>query len=424
VTDIFFSNKSADRERVRPIHDALVAAGFDVFWDQKVPAGQDWDKFIRGHLTGSKCAIVFWSRESIGSDNVRHEATVAKDQGKLITVLLEPLTAQHFPMGLYTLQAVTLPNWKGDFEDTEWKKLCREVEDRLTPLWVRQRTAEFEAELEAQRGRLAAVVSRDKVLRAQIAREARVQEELKHQHDKAMEEVGALKTAVEDLTQQRDKAMKEVGALKTAGKDLTQRRDKAMKEVAALKTAADDLTRQHDKAMKEVGALKTAGEDLTYQRDKAMEEVGALKTSVEELRRKCSEIESQAVELSQRLTESEAQRLLAQQSATRTWTGGSWDKRAPQSPLQSLKLSSTEAEPKGETEQVVGRRYKIILCCFGLLCILLSLTSSFGYFFFGVPALLAAGVLHYRRAAGALLDVRAPRWGVRYEDHRRDDRVR
>jgi len=51
VTDIFFSYSSADRERVRPIRDALVAQGFEVFWDQQVPAGTDWDSWIRQHLT-------------------------------------------------------------------------------------------------------------------------------------------------------------------------------------------------------------------------------------------------------------------------------------------------------------------------------------------------------------------------------------
>jgi hypothetical protein len=40
MTDIFFSYSSADRERVRPIRDALVAQGFEVFWDQVPPASR------------------------------------------------------------------------------------------------------------------------------------------------------------------------------------------------------------------------------------------------------------------------------------------------------------------------------------------------------------------------------------------------
>src|SRR5262245_1673971 len=70
MTDIFFSYSSADRERVRPIRDALVAQGFEVFWDQQVPAGMDWDTWIRQHLTKSKCAMAFWSATSVSSDKV------------------------------------------------------------------------------------------------------------------------------------------------------------------------------------------------------------------------------------------------------------------------------------------------------------------------------------------------------------------
>jgi hypothetical protein len=76
--------------------DALAAQGFEVFWDQEVPTGLDWDSWIRQHLAKCKCAMAFWSAASVASDNVRHEAMVAKQQGKLISVLLEPLTIQQF----------------------------------------------------------------------------------------------------------------------------------------------------------------------------------------------------------------------------------------------------------------------------------------------------------------------------------------
>src|SRR4051794_38497299 len=47
MADIFFSYSSADRERVRPVRDAFVAHGFEVFWDQEVPPSRDWDSWIR-----------------------------------------------------------------------------------------------------------------------------------------------------------------------------------------------------------------------------------------------------------------------------------------------------------------------------------------------------------------------------------------
>jgi hypothetical protein len=91
VADIFFSYSSHDRERVRQVRDALADNGFDVFWDQQTSAGMDWDTWIRRELGKSKCAVVFWSATSAASDNVRHEATVAKQQGKLISVFIDPL---------------------------------------------------------------------------------------------------------------------------------------------------------------------------------------------------------------------------------------------------------------------------------------------------------------------------------------------
>jgi TIR domain len=239
VTDIFFSYSSADRERVRPIRDALVAQGFEVFWDQQVPAGTDWDSWIRQHLTKSKCAMAFWSATSVSSDNVRHEATVAKQQGKLISVLLEPLTAEQFPMGLYAQQATNLSGWSGDYSHDEWRKFRREFEAKLTPPWMRRQLDELEAELVGERGRREGAERRDKILQAQIAKEAQVQQDLKRERDKALDEVAALKATVDELTPGREAERQQ--QLKSEYK-------KALDEVAALKAKVDELIRARSDA--------------------------------------------------------------------------------------------------------------------------------------------------------------------------------
>ena len=146
MADIFFSYKSVDHDRVGVIRDILTAQGFDVFWDQEVEAGIDWDTWIRTHLTQAKCVVVFWSKQSIESDNVRHEATIARRQNKLIPVLLDPLTAEQFPMGLYTVRAANLTDWKGDVEHAEWKKFYREIQHKLMPLWVKRKEEAAAAE--------------------------------------------------------------------------------------------------------------------------------------------------------------------------------------------------------------------------------------------------------------------------------------
>ena len=142
MADVFFSYSSKDRERVRPIHNALVADGFDVFWDQEVPPGRNWDEWIRQHLEAARCAVVFWSVDSVRSDNVVHEATVAKNAGKLIPVLLDGLEARQFPMGHYTIQAITLsaePNGADAFS-----LLKEAIEAKAMRRWMWRKLAEAE----------------------------------------------------------------------------------------------------------------------------------------------------------------------------------------------------------------------------------------------------------------------------------------
>jgi hypothetical protein len=245
MTDIFFSYSSADRERVRPIRDALVAQGFEVFWDQQVPAGMDWDTWIRQHLTKSKCAMAFWSATSVSSDNVRHEAVVAKQQGKLISVLLEPLTAEQFPMGLYAQQAANLSGWNGDFVHDEWRKFRREFEAKLTPLWARRQLDELEAELVGERTRREGAERRDRTMQAQIAKEVEVQQALRRERDDALDEVAAIKSTVEKFTQaQADATAKQAEAQQA----LKRERDGALDEVAALKTMVEELTQAREHA--------------------------------------------------------------------------------------------------------------------------------------------------------------------------------
>jgi hypothetical protein len=193
MTDIFFSYSSKDRDRVRAVHAALAAQGFEIFWDQSVPPGTDWDTWIRQHLNEAKCAIVFWSNTSVGSDNVRHEATVAKRQGKLVPVLLDPLAADQFPMGLYSVQGANLTGWAGDEQHDGWLRLQHEVESKLTPLWVRRQIDTLEAELVAERARRDGAERRDRTLREQIVKEAQAQQELTRERDEARDELSAVK---------------------------------------------------------------------------------------------------------------------------------------------------------------------------------------------------------------------------------------
>ena len=41
MADVFISYASEDRDRVRPLAEALLSRGFNVWWDRSLSAGQD-----------------------------------------------------------------------------------------------------------------------------------------------------------------------------------------------------------------------------------------------------------------------------------------------------------------------------------------------------------------------------------------------
>ncbi|MET0545563.1 MAG: toll/interleukin-1 receptor domain-containing protein [Caulobacterales bacterium] len=108
MADIFLSYSHIDRVRAEPIVRALTDAGYSVFWDQSTPSGDDWNAMIRDALHSARACVVLWSKASVDSRNVIHEATIALDADKLVPAMLEPLAAEDFPMGFYTVQALDL----------------------------------------------------------------------------------------------------------------------------------------------------------------------------------------------------------------------------------------------------------------------------------------------------------------------------
>jgi hypothetical protein len=191
VADLFFSYSAKDRERVRPIREALTEHGFEVFWDQHVPPGSDWDTWIKEQLAGARCAVVFWSLTSIVSDNVRHEATVAKEQGKLVPVMLDALRVGQFPMGLFNTQAARLIDWTGNDNDPEWLKLIIEIESKSMPAWAGRRVASLEAALRAESKRREGAEAKEDAAEQQLAQEINKHGPLRRERDHAQAEAAA-----------------------------------------------------------------------------------------------------------------------------------------------------------------------------------------------------------------------------------------
>ena len=52
--------------------------------------------------------IALWTKSSVASPNVRHEAIIAREAGKLLPVMVDELKPTDFPMGLFMVQALLI----------------------------------------------------------------------------------------------------------------------------------------------------------------------------------------------------------------------------------------------------------------------------------------------------------------------------
>ncbi len=110
MADVFISYASEDRARVRPLADALKQRGFNVWWDRSLAAGQDYTAIIERELRAARAVIVVWTQSSANSTFVRDEAGRARDEGRLVPVLLDRVD---IPLGFGAFQAEDFTRWNG-----------------------------------------------------------------------------------------------------------------------------------------------------------------------------------------------------------------------------------------------------------------------------------------------------------------------
>ena len=121
---IFISYARVDRLRVAPLAEALVARGYDVWWDKLIEGGAGFAKAIEAKLEAADAVIVVWSATSIGSDWVRDEAAFARDRKRLVPVSLDGSAA---PLGFRQYHGVDLSTWRGKADAPEIDSVLRGV---------------------------------------------------------------------------------------------------------------------------------------------------------------------------------------------------------------------------------------------------------------------------------------------------------
>ncbi len=131
MADIFLSYKREDREKVRPLAEALEGKGWSVWWDTRIGVGETWDKVIETELAAAKCVVAVWSRMSIDSDWVRAEAHEGRERKCLVPVTIEGVTP---PSIFKMMQATDLTHWSGKAGDPQFVHLCDGIERLIPPI--------------------------------------------------------------------------------------------------------------------------------------------------------------------------------------------------------------------------------------------------------------------------------------------------
>ncbi len=95
---IFISYSHRDSDRVHPLINRLISEGYEVWYDEGIDPGTEWDENIAMHLKQCSGIIAFISENYVESENCRDELNYARDLGK--ERLLVYLEGVELPAGM------------------------------------------------------------------------------------------------------------------------------------------------------------------------------------------------------------------------------------------------------------------------------------------------------------------------------------
>ncbi|MBC7863299.1 MAG: toll/interleukin-1 receptor domain-containing protein [Bacteroidia bacterium] len=123
--DVFISYARKDVALAKLLAKKLIALGFKVWWDGKIPAGKDYDVVISEQLDEAKCVVVLWTAQSVLSRNVKDEATDAYEKGKLLPVQVGKIK---LPMGFGRIQTLM---WNEGADEREIDDLLGHLSSKI-----------------------------------------------------------------------------------------------------------------------------------------------------------------------------------------------------------------------------------------------------------------------------------------------------
>jgi len=128
--DIFVSYTHVDRERVRPLVEMFETEGWTVWWDRGIAPGEPWLPELEAEIAKARALVVVWSKASVTSRWVLHEAGLGLEKRTLVPVMLD---VDAPPAAFSDVQAIDLSRWDGDKQITEIEALLRRLASLAQP---------------------------------------------------------------------------------------------------------------------------------------------------------------------------------------------------------------------------------------------------------------------------------------------------
>lgn len=130
MSDIVLCCAEEDSAVAGVLLTALRDRGLSVFWYRDAPPGIPWLPVLMEELKSAGCVLVIWSPNSIRSEWVIEEATVARKRRVLVPVRID-IGTDDIPLPFGAVQTMDLTGWRGSTGDERFVALLGGIEQIL-----------------------------------------------------------------------------------------------------------------------------------------------------------------------------------------------------------------------------------------------------------------------------------------------------
>ena len=125
---VFLSYTHKDAAEAKRIVALLEGAGFTVWWDRLIGAGDAFSKATEAALDGASCVVVLWSQQSLDSHWVRDEAQRGQEMGCLVPLSIDGVMP---PLGFRQFQFIDVSNWRGSPNEKPAQNIVNAVQAQI-----------------------------------------------------------------------------------------------------------------------------------------------------------------------------------------------------------------------------------------------------------------------------------------------------